>query len=70
MRNKRVLKEIAKRTVKTMLFEAQAVVMFDPTILTDEESEYIGKCMREIGDKLTPMGMESDLEVMVKEYFK
>lgn len=72
VKNKRILKEIAKRFAKSVVYNSEAAVHFwgQTDLLTDEGVAYIQECLHEIAERITDKPISTDTETLVAEYFK
>jgi hypothetical protein len=68
VKNKRILKEIAKRFAKAVLKDSSDCAFMD-TGLSIEEEMYIGKQLLLIGEKITELPIINCTEDLVNEYY-
>lgn len=68
--NKRILKEIAKRFCKSVLYNSEASVHFDDTGLTEEEVEFIQKEIEAIASRITKLETITSTDELVNQYFE
>ena len=67
--NKLVLREIAKRWCKGIIWANEAVVSFQDTELTIEEIDYIQEESNKIMQRITDKPISFNVEELVKEYY-
>ena len=69
LKNKRALKEIAKRWAKGALF-GSACTAFQDSGLTRDEDDYIIKCIDKIALSITELPINNSSDSLVSEYFE
>lgn len=67
--DKLILREIAKRWCKGIIFANEASVSFDETGLSEEEMAYIQDESEKIMGRITDLPRAVNTEVLVKEYY-
>jgi len=70
VKNKNILKEIAKRYAAAILNCSEAIVAFEETGLSVEECFYIDECLHNIASRLTNKDIISDVFRLVNEYYE
>lgn len=68
VKNKRILKEIARRFAKAALHDS-ADFAFSECGLSREEEMYIIEQIEQIAEKITPLDIAISTEALVNEYF-
>jgi len=69
VKDKLVLREIAKRWCKGIIWANEAQVSFGETKLTEEEVNYIQKESDKIMDRITKEPISFDVNELVNEYY-
>lgn len=67
--DKRILKEITKRWVKGFVLSGEALVAFADSGLTEDEIDYIQRCAKEIGERITDKDAARNASELVNEYY-
>jgi len=70
VQNKRILKEIAKRWCKGIIFANEASVSFEDTGLSSEEIDCIEDECKKIMERITKEDLAVNTESLVNEYYE
>jgi len=68
--DKRILKEIAKRIAKSILYASDEVMLMDEKeVFSFEEIKYLQEQISIIADRITDKPVYTDFSKMLKEYY-